>query len=504
MIVKTVRPMVLGLAAFLAAPMFSTTDSAVNALLGLTPAYAQQAQGQQNQEPAEPTATKQRQTLSKKVYDQLTAAQAAFDAKNRQEAIRLVQGILADSKITPYEKGLSLQQLGFFYADAEDYTNAARYFEQALASGGLEPAAALPLMFNLGQIYLQAERYQDALKKFEEWFKIAQNPNGNAYYMLAVTYAQLDRFRDALTPIKRAIEMDPEPRESWYQLYLACLFETKDYKTAEGVLETLIQKWPKNKNYWLQLGAIAQELDNDDRAFAIAEMAYYQGFYQTSDEIERIAQLHIANQNPAKGARLLEAEMGRGKVDKSSKNYELLANAHFNSRDYEASIAPLQQAAQSADTGDLYIRLGESYLELREPNKAREAVLKGIEKGRLTSGGRANLILGMAYHDLKNDGAALAAFQRAANDGKVGADARRWVDYLQKAMAADKQAEAAMAEAARSAERAEEEFRRALGGGREEAPAQAAPAAETPPPPTNAPAANAPAAGQPAAPAPQQ
>lgn len=492
MIAKTVRPMMLGLAAFLAAPFLSTTDTSVSALLGLTPAYAQQAQG--DQKPEEPTATKQRQTLSKKVYDALTAAQAAFDAKNRPEAIRLVQGILADTKINPYERGLSLQQLGFFYADAEDYTNAARYFEQALASGGLEPAAALPLMFNLGQIYLQAERYNDALKKFEEWFKVAQNPNGNAYYMLAVTYAQLDRFRDALTPIKRAIEMDPEPRESWYQLYLACLFEIKDYKTAEGVLETLVQKWPKNKNYWLQLGAIAQELDNDDRAFAIAEMAYYQGFYQTSDELERVAQLHIANQNPAKGARMMEAEMGRGKIDKSSKNYELLANAHFNARDYEKSISPLQQAAASSDSGDLFVRLGESYLELREPNKAREAVLKGIEKGRLTSAARANLILGMAYHDLKNDGAALAAFQRAANDGKVGADARRWVDYLTKSMAADKQAEAAMAEAAKAAERAEEEFRRALGGGREETPA--APAAEG-----AAPAANTPAAGQPPAPA---
>jgi tetratricopeptide (TPR) repeat protein len=477
MIAKTVRPMMLGLAAFLAAPLLSSpSNTALTALFGAAPAYAQ------DDKPAEPTATKQRQTLSKKVYDDLTAAQAAFDAKNRQEAIRLVQGILADTKINPYERALSLQQLGFFYADAEDYTNAARYFEQALASGGLEPAAAQPLLFNLGQIYLQAERYQDALKKFEEWFKVAQNPNGNAYYMLAVTYAQLDRFRDALSPIKRAIEMDPEPRESWYQLYLASLFELKDYKAAEGVLETVVQKWPKNKTYWLQLGAIAQELNNDDRAFALAEMAYYQGFYQTSDEIERIAQLHIANQNPAKGARVLEAEMGRGKVEKSSKNYELLANAYFNARDYEKSIAPLTQAAASAGNGDLYVRLGESYLELREPNKAREAVLKGIEKGKLTNGGRANLILGMAYHDLKNDSAALAAFQRAANDSRVGADARRWVDYLQKAMAADKQAEAAMAEAQKAAERAEEEFRRALGGGREEEPAAegAAPAAAEP------------------------
>ena len=473
MIAKTLRPMVLGVAAFLAGPLLAPTDTAVHALLGAAPAYAQQG----DQKPDEPTATKQRQTLSKKVFDALTAAQAAFDAKNRPEAIRLVQGILAEAKINPYERGLSLQQLGFFYADAEDYTNAARYFEQALASGGLEPAAALPLMFNLGQIYLQAERYQDALKKFEEWFKVAQNPNGNAYYMLAVTYAQLDRFKDALNPIKRAIEMDPEPREGWYQLYLACLFEMKDYKAAEGVLETIVTKWPKNKNYWLQLGAVAQELNNDERAFAIAEMAYIQGFYQTSDEIERVAQLHIANQNPSKGARILEAEMGRNKIEKTSKNYELLANAYFNARDYEKSIAPLNQAAQSAETGDLYVRLGEAYLELREPNKAREAVLKGIEKGRLTNGGRANLILGMAYHDLKNDGAALTAFQRAANDAKVGADARRWVDYLQKAMAADKQAEAAMAEAAKAAERAEEEFRRALGGGREEAPANAAPAA---------------------------
>ena len=66
---------------------------------------------------------------------------------------------------------------------------------------------------------------------------------------------------------------------------------------------------PTKKSYWMLLSAAYFDLDRDDEARAIVQLAYRQGLLDQEREVRALARLLLANGLPYEAANVLEKGM---------------------------------------------------------------------------------------------------------------------------------------------------------------------------------------------------
>ena len=379
--------------------------------------------------------TRQSKTLSKPVFDDLQEAQELLGEGKHAEAKKIVEGQLDRGKrIKDYDRAVLLQTLGFIAADREDYKGAAAAFKQCLdIEDGLPDEAKVQLMYNLGQLYMALEEYDNAIGQLTKWFKVAENPNANAYILLGNAYYNKNDFGKATKLAEVAIKKGgANAKENWFRFLLALYFEQNRYKHAEALLSVMVKRFPGDGLYWRQLSAVSAENKKEKRSFLIAELAYMQGMLEKGDDVKRLAQLYIYYDVPYKAAKMLEEEIKAGKVEKNADNWELLASSWMAARNQDKAIPPLTEAAKLSPEGDLYLQLGQAYVAEEEWDKAEQSLKAALAKSKLKERGTANLLLGITYANQENFGAAKKSFAAATKFDKSKDNATRWLNYIQK------------------------------------------------------------------------
>ena len=76
--------------------------------------------------------TKQAQAVSKAVYDKLTQAQEASEAKNFTEALRILESLRSSDKLSEYELQNVLNYFGFIYYSMDRIPDAMRAYEEMI------------------------------------------------------------------------------------------------------------------------------------------------------------------------------------------------------------------------------------------------------------------------------------------------------------------------------------------------------------------------------------
>ncbi len=424
--------------------------------------------------------TRKAESLDKETFDRLTEAQLLISPEepgmqpNYAAAERILRGLLNDEGLSDYGKALAWQTMGFSRAEQEQYGSAIDAFESALRLNALPPGNAQMLQYNVGQLYMAEERYQEAVQTLEAWFALPDNTNppSNAYILLGSAYAQLEQYQRAITPIRTAIERSINeqraarealaeirgrgtaeeiqlaedraenargPQESWYQLLLSMHLELEQWGEANDLLEFMVDTYPQSsqiKTYWGQLGAIRAERNDEEAAFAILDFQEMMGMLDKSDEWERLAQLYMFYEVPYIAAQIIEEGFDNGILEREGDNFEMLANAWFNARDYERAIEPLSIAAGRSEDGELHYRLGQALYEQRQMPEAAEALAESLRKGGLSNPCNVRLLLGIVQNDLDNQTGALQSFERAARDDRCAEDANSWIRFVQQAQRA--------------------------------------------------------------------
>jgi tetratricopeptide (TPR) repeat protein len=362
-----------------------------------------------------------------------------LQADQYDEAEQVLDGMTL-TRLNPYERSLVYQMYGYLANGREDYAKAAEYFEKSLEGDALPPAQVTNMRFNIAQLYMALERWEDAIAALEKWFTETEaqdiKPNSNAYYTLAIAYYQLGLDRDdealkdkALIPAKKAVEIATKPQERWLQLLLALYLEKKDYKNALPVLEQVVSLYPK-KTYWLQLSAIYGELGMDQQSLAAQQLAYHQGLLSEDRELRRLAELYLYYEIPYRAARVMEKGFEEGKIEKDAKSLELYANSLLAAKEYERAFEPLKEAAELSETGNLYLTLGQLYLQREDWDNATSALRNAVEKGELRNPCNSELLLGIAHYNQGQTGDARTWFQRAGNDERCEEASQRWLQHI--------------------------------------------------------------------------
>ena len=380
--------------------------------------------------------TRRTPALRNKVYERLAEAQGLAEAKDYAGAAAILNDMIAEDgkrALNSYELANVYNLFAFLSYATEDYAQSLRYYEQVIAQPDIPLAMEINTRFTIAQLYFVQEKWQQGIDALLVWFDLSEKPNAGAYVLLAQGYYQVKNFDLALKNVETAIDMHEGegklPKEQWYNLARFLYFDKEDFDSALDVLNTLLIYYPK-KQYWVQASHLYGEKDEKQKQLALMEAAYEQGFLDRSSELVIMSYLYLNAEVPYFAASVIEKGFDDELVDDKSKNYELAGSAWAEAREVAKSIPMMEKAAAKSDEGELYVRLGNVYLDGDQFAKAADSVSKGLKKGGVKRPDQARLVLGMAYFNLGEYNKARKAFRDAGKDERSEKYAKQWISYV--------------------------------------------------------------------------
>jgi tetratricopeptide (TPR) repeat protein len=368
--------------------------------------------------------------VRRRISRYLEAATKAVDAGKPEDGRALLDK-LDVKRLNPFERALVYRLHAHLAYFGGDHAAARENFEKVLAEKILPIREDNRIRFNIAQLYASSQQWDEVIKALDRWARYVDEPDPFVHYLRAVAYYQLENFDAALAEAKRAVELSPEPLESWLLILSALYTQKEQYANAVPVLEQLVSRFPSKKRYWIQLALIFGALENYPRALSLQELAYRQGLLTEDKELRRLARASLHQNLPYPAAQVLERALADGAITRDSEALELLANSWIAAREYERSLPPLRQAAELAKNGNLYVRLGQVYMQREAWEEAAEVLQQAIAKGDLKDPGNAQLLLGIAYYNDQRVDQARSSFARARQHDSTREAADRWISHLE-------------------------------------------------------------------------
>jgi tetratricopeptide (TPR) repeat protein len=408
----------------------------LQAELGLRPLSAAVAQEDPDAPKPKERETRRTPALRNNVYEKLAEAQAAAEAKNYSQAAKILDDMIASggkSSLNSYELANVYNLYAFIHYSREDYGKALQAYENVVAQPDIPVAMEMNTRFTIAQLYFVQEQWKKGINALLQWFDMTENPNANAYVLLAQGYYQTKEYDKALKNVEIAINLYKDkgklPREQWYNLARFLYFEKGNVGKTVEILEELLTHYPK-KQYWVQASHMYGEQKKEKRQLAAMETAYVQGMLDKGTEQVTMAYLYLNAEVPYKAAKVMDKGLSDGSIEGKSKNWEIAGSAWRQAQEVDKSIPAMEQAAALSDEGELYARLGNIYLDGDQYKKAITAINKGLQKGGVRRPDTARLVLGMAYFNDKQYAKAREAFQAAGRDERSAKYADQWLQYM--------------------------------------------------------------------------
>jgi tetratricopeptide (TPR) repeat protein len=368
--------------------------------------------------------------INKRVSRYLAASLKLMQDNKLDDAAGLLNKINSSKRLNPAERAKIQQFLGNVAVYKTDMKGAARHLSAALELKGLDPASEQQVTFQLASIYAQIDEFPKAMETLDRWFASAPQPTPEAFYLKSVILIQMERFKEAVTAAEQAVALTPDPREGWLSLLAHSYYLVKDFEKMSKTLERLIARSPSKKSYWLLLSAAYFELDRDDDARAIVQLAYRQGLLDQDREIRALARLLLSNGLPYQAAAVLQKGMASSVVPSQKDTYELLTNAFLQAREGDKALEPLTKGADLAEDAQLYLLLGKVHLQNDRYKEAVSALNQGLAKAKPEQRGKVYLLLGVAQLGANRLDDAEVAFRSARGDEKTRAEAESYLKFV--------------------------------------------------------------------------
>lgn len=375
--------------------------------------------------------------LRQAVAVRLAAVQRAAEAGNLDAAERELAMLEADHAgmraLNSYELANVYNFRAHIHYTKKEFQAALHAWEQVLAQPDLPQAMVQGTRYSLAQLYVATGAWEQAASMLDAWFRSAENPDADAWMLLAQAHYRLGRHDDALQDIERALAAarlrSQPPRESWYLLQRQASFARGDLQATARVLEVLAARWPR-KDYFVQLAAVLGEIGDTARERAVLEVAYRAGWLDAERELLDLAYLHLGGETPILAARVLEEGMRAGRIGTDARTLGLLGAALREAHESRRAVEVLGRAAELANDVQAWVRLASAQLEANDDGAAVVAARRALALGGGERPDTVRIMLGMALYDLGNYTEARSAFTEAARDRRSRQSARQWLRFL--------------------------------------------------------------------------
>lgn len=355
-----------------------------------------------------------------------------------QEALDKVNQVLA-RELNGYDESTAREIRATLYFQLDNPQGSLRDFIRILEIDELPFERLREMRFNVAQIYFQQEDYPQTIRYLRQYIEEDDGAkrDSNVWYILAISYAQLDDYPSARVPAENAVQFDQEQDKKNYELLNLIYSELELTTERVDLLETMLDLFPEEADYWVQLAGIYNILDRERDTFSTLEIAYELGFIDTESQIIALAQYYSRFGNPYRGGKLVEQEMTAGRVRRTLQNLELLSQLWSMAREQRNAIESLGAAARLSESGELYYRLGQSYLMDEQFPRAVENLRAALRQGGLSEKERGDIYLLIGSSLFNIDGettegrmAARRAYAEAAKITTSRPTAVLWLQYI--------------------------------------------------------------------------
>ena len=394
------------------------------------------AQAQEGEAKPKQRETRKTPALRNKVYEKLQKIQEAAEAKDFATATQLLEEMRTaggKNELNSYELANMWNFYAFVYYSQENYPKTIEAYRNVLAQPNLPLAMEINTQYQIAQLYFVVENYPKAIESLNAWFKVAENPQPNAYILRSQAYYQVKKYDLALRDVEKAMaiaeEKGKEPKENWFLLMRALYYEKGDMAKVGWVLEELLRRWPK-KDYWTQISGIYAEQKKDARQLSAYETAYVVYGFEREQELVNMSYLFLGADAPYKAAQVLEKGFKEGKLEETTKNYELLGNALSSAQESKRALPYMEKAAKLAKDGEPWARLANIYFDNDKFDDAVKAGRTALQKGKVKRPDNTMVVIGMSLFNLERLSEARREFVRAGKDKRSEKLARQWVKYI--------------------------------------------------------------------------
>ncbi|MGR9108465.1 MAG: tetratricopeptide repeat protein [Gammaproteobacteria bacterium] len=369
-------------------------------------------------------------TIAPATYKLLQAVDGLIEREAYGDALRKLNAGLPEADENSLDQAVILRAMASVHTQHGNYREAATALAKALATKALPRDQARAARWNLGELYAASDQFTQAAELLEAALQEIRSPDSRQLFLIANVYAKTKQLKKSAAYLRKAIARQDKPDPAWYQMLLALYYETGNYQQAVDVLQEMIAKFPPNKEYWLQLIGLYQQMEHYKQALAVNELAYREGLLGSADEILKLANLMSHEDAPYRAAELLEKEIASGRLAATAANWEKVADAWTQAREFSRAVAALKKASEFQASGDLNFRLGQIYVEQEKWGEARRELGEALRKGGLKDPGNAHLLLGISNYELHRNTEARESFARARQYSTTRDSGGQWVHYL--------------------------------------------------------------------------
>lgn len=376
--------------------------------------------------------TRPADVLTQRIYNELINIQEISSSGKHKTALAAIEKLLNSKNYNNYEQAIIMRQKSFIWVELEAFGKAASLIEQILELKILQPSAASSATLNLAQILIADEKYLAAIKTMKSWFQRDYKKTSFAYGILAQAYALAGNFDKAIHNAQLAVRSAKKPLKAHLLLLANLYLQKKFYPKALKIYELGAKLYSQEVIFWRQLAGLYAELRMPKKSFAALRTMESLGLLVNSSEKVQLAQNYLAYNAPIAAAHLLESSLDQNILEKNEKNYTMLGDAWLAAREWLKAEAPLIKAAQLANHGKIWYRLGNIYIETQQWQRATRAFENSLAQGGLKSFAQAWLLLGIALAQQKKRSQAFAALTRAIEFDETSTQAKEWLDSLRK------------------------------------------------------------------------
>ncbi|WP_439859891.1 hypothetical protein [Pseudomonas sp. MBLB4136] len=316
------------------------------------------------------------QRVEPAVLQALNAAQSAQQQGDHAAARRALDGV--EARPGSLEEALLWRSRGYLAWAQGQHAAAIDWLAKALGSGKLAADLVAAEQLNLARLNLLEGRYAQVVALLAPQQGAADEER---LQLLVQAYQGLGQAAKALPLAERYVQAHPQAEDSWLQFLVAVNADLKRYPAAERWQRQLLLRAPEQSQRWRQLAALQQLAGAHAKALATLRTAHSKGLAFSAGELDNLALLAGAAEQPWQGAQLLTGMLESGLLPRTPEREERLALLWWQARERGAAAALFRELAGRTGSARHWLNLAQLELEQQRWRAGLAALNKAEQAG---------------------------------------------------------------------------------------------------------------------------
>jgi hypothetical protein len=369
----------------------------------------------------------------------LQPAQAAMQANDFAGALVLIKQAQALPDQTPFDTYTINNFLANASIGLKDYDTADTAYEAMADSPALPDADKQTTLHNATLLAAQAKHYDKTIKYGTAYIALGGPPDATIISTLAQAYYFTNDFANAEAMAQKGIDATPAgeaPNRGALEILMGAQIKAKHQDQAAETLEKIVtyyddaDEWSQVIDFSLGVHGI-----KDVDAVHIYRLRMASKASGSPEDYTIAASLALSVGYPVEAEAIMQAGLAAGKVNQGTKPF---AEASQRAAADRKTIAGFDGIAKKAATGELDLKLAETYIGYARYADAAEAARRALQKGGpKTDANEANMVLGEALLMQGMTADAVTAFNNVKNASPGMTKAQHiWLLYANRKTAA--------------------------------------------------------------------